>query len=339
MSIYDTNDAFDFSKLVLAKPVSVSGGNFFIRFLVGGSPLYIQSPKCLTKQGFLKSGKKLYTDLVLTNENHHFIQWMENLESHSHKGIYENREKWFDGDLELHDIENYFSPILKIYKTGKFYSIRVNINTDLGKPTLKIYDEDENDIDIEKIDDKTQIITILELKGIKCSTRSFQIEVEMKQMMVLKPVNLFDNLLLIKGGGGGGGGTSPQVAPTSCETPVDNSPETPVDNLDDSTPVAEPPIDISVSEPPHPPLFSENNLQEIDFHLDELSETMQIKERDDVYYKLYKDARKKAKDARQIALTAYLEAKEIKNKYMLDDIDDDSDGEGGDNYDDDGQVF
>jgi hypothetical protein len=37
---------------------------------------------------------------------------------------------------------------------------------------------------------------------------------------------------------------------------------------------------------------------------------------------MYREARRKAKYARELALASYLEAKNIKNKYMLDDIDD-----------------
>jgi hypothetical protein len=66
---------------------------------------------------------------------------------------------------------------------------------------------------------------------------------------------------------------------------------------------------------------------EVEFNLDEIepTETVQLKNRNDVYYKMYKEARQKAKDARDLALSSFLEAKRIKNTYMLDDIDSDSD--------------
>ena len=37
---------------------------------------------------------------------------------------------------------------------------------------------------------------------------------------------------------------------------------------------------------------------------------------------MYREARRKAKIARNLALSSYLEAKRIKNTYMLEDIDD-----------------
>ena len=67
-----------------------------------------------------------------------------------------------------------------------------------------------------------------------------------------------------------------------------------------------------------------DEIQEVEFNLDKLPESDKItlKNRNDVYYEMYREARRKAKYARELALASYLEAKNIKNKYMLDDIDD-----------------
>jgi hypothetical protein len=117
---------------------------------------------------------------------------MENLENHCQQFIYKNREKWFDGQLEVHDIENYFTSPLKLFKSGKYYIARVNVNTVLNKPALKIYDENENEVEMESINDNTNVMSILEIQGIKCSSRSFQIEFDLKQMTCYSVTNLFD---------------------------------------------------------------------------------------------------------------------------------------------------
>jgi len=72
-----------------------------------------------------------------------------------------------------------------------------------------------------------------------------------------------------------------------------------------------------------------DELEEIVFHLDELPENDQItlKNRNDVYYEMYREARQKAKYARDLAVASYLEAKNIKNKYMLEDIGDSEDSD------------
>lgn len=361
-NIYSTNDefdAFDFSKMELTKPIPVLGGNHFIKFLVkNGSHLYVQPPACISKQGIVKVGKKHYCDLMFTNENEHFIRWMENLEIHCHKYIYENRAKWFDNEMELHDIENYFTSPIKLYKSGKYYTIRANIQTILDKPKLKIYNEDGEEVEYSAITGAAQLMTIVEVQGIRCSARSFQIDMEIKQAMVLKPANLFDKCLF-KQSANAGLVKSPEIREPVIVT--NNPTDVVVDNAIMSEPLIEeqertetaPDLGIFVktdenepavvsmpqSEPsaPEPPKKEDkmenvgsDEMQEVVFHLDELPENDQItlKNRNDVYYEMYREARRKAKYARELALASYLEAKNIKNKYMLDDIGDSDDESG-----------
>ena len=80
--IYNTDSSFDFTKLKLAKPQQIPGGNYFIRLSIDDKALYIQPPKSKTKQGFLKAGKRYLTDLMFSNEDTNFIEWMENLENY-----------------------------------------------------------------------------------------------------------------------------------------------------------------------------------------------------------------------------------------------------------------
>jgi hypothetical protein len=47
-----------------------------------------------------------------------------------------------------------------------------------------------------------------------------------------------------------------------------------------------------------------------------------LRKRNDVYYEMYREARRKAKVARDLALSSYIEAKRIKNAYLLKDIED-----------------
>ena len=195
--IYQTNSKFDFDKINLLPPTVITGGNHFIRFTINSTPLYIQTPKCMLKCGISKTNKRSYCDLMFSNQDIDFIKWMEDLEVYACKTIFDNKSKWFESDMELSDIENYFASPLKIYKSGKNYLARANIPTCLGKINLKIYNNDEEEIDPETISDNTNIISIIEVQGIKCSARCFQIELEVKQMLTLPPVNLFDKCILV----------------------------------------------------------------------------------------------------------------------------------------------
>ena len=441
--IYNANDEFPFSNLVLLKPISISGGNYFIKVRINESPLYIQTPKCNTKNGILKAGKKYFSDLMFTNEHETFIQWIEKLEDYCQKYIYDNRTTWFDTELEMHDIENSFSSCFKLYKSGKYYIVRCNVPTQLGMCSLKIYNENEELIDHSEMNDKNDIITILEIQGIKCSARSFQIEIEIKQMLVLRQTNLFEKCILSSGSkyqqsasntdtistdhsssernnelsgdnkdlgkqnhiiknplelssnptigiartqpvgttiedgiSSNGKGTTRN---TNRDTPdgiieplhgnhsqindsINSNKNTVSNNTipdlsgDDksrtsitsrptnamnenwSSPTVGTGAGVIAIPPPIEPSISlddieelddnesdeSDELKEIEFTLDEIPENdqIQIKTRNDVYYKMYQDAKQKAKMAKALALSSYLEAQRIKNTYMLEDLDD-----------------
>jgi hypothetical protein len=71
----------------------------------------------------------------------------------------------------------------------------------------------------------------------------------------------------------------------------------------------------------------QNEMCEVDFDLNDMDDkdSITIKQRKEMYIEMYVEARRKAKIARDLALSAYLEARRIKNTYMLEDILDESD--------------
>ena len=395
--IFEPNQGFNFEKITLCDPIAKAGGSYFIKFLMNGAPMYIQPPKCGTRQGIINANRRCFVDLMFSQDNLEFIQWLENLEAFCHTQIYNNREKWFEGDLEITDIENYFTSPVKIFKSGKYYLVRSDIYSVLGKPQLQIFDEKENKVEFEDINDTSTIMNILEIKGIKCSSRSFQIVIEIKQMMKMEHIDLFSKCLIRP--------SNKESVTNTEETGQENVPHTleqindeatnemitdTVDNLntlETSTSIAEdmrssekafinPPLEDDLNESMESQEVSNdikplenlgnktdlaqdvemdvemdveegveedvatdlvedinvngidgidgiNGIEEITFELDNIPEddAIEIVERKDVYYKMYRDARKKAKLAKELSIASYLEAQKIKNTYMLDDID------------------
>jgi len=383
--IFEPSSSFPFDKLVLSNPISRSGGSYFIRFSINNEPVYIQPPKCLSRNGVVNTNRKFLIDLMFTNDNGDFINWFENLEEVCHKQIYKSREDWFEGDLELSDIENYFTSPIKLYKSGKYYLVRADIPSALGKPQLTIYDEHENEVDITDILQENELMTVLEIQGIKCGARSFQIIIEIKQMMKLEKKNLFSKCILKPSShlGNSPDTTIPfienkipetvEIVPcvnnlekTMTETQIvednqeheviiQNNDETinieikehPVTNIEDTTDTylttentdTEDECDNNnVATEPHENEDQDqdndleqcedfsNILEEIELFPNE-EDTFEISERKDVYYKMYKDTRKKAKLAKELALASYLEARKIKNTYMLESIEDSDDSD------------
>ena len=66
-------------------------------------------------------------------------------------------------------------------------------------------------------------------------------------------------------------------------------------------------------------------IREVDLQIPEEDELFQLKKPDTVYLDMYRQALEKAKEAKIKAIQAYLELKQIKNKYMIQEVDEDDD--------------
>ena len=93
--IYQVNKDFDFSKLTLANPNGLQGGAYFTKLKIDNGPLYIQMPQSLSKQGIVKTEKKMYCDLLFTNDDTEVIEWILGLEERIQDIIYEKRNYGF----------------------------------------------------------------------------------------------------------------------------------------------------------------------------------------------------------------------------------------------------
>ena len=365
---------YDFTKLYFGPPSSLAGGAYFTRLMYNtNKPIFIQTPKSLTKQGFIKSGKKIYTDLMFDNNDTVFINWIENLEARCQELIFAKRESWFETKLEKDDIEGAFTSPFKIFKSGKYYLLRVNV-----KPNIKIYDEKDQILSTESITNDKPIICILEIQGLKFTSRNFQLEIELKQSMVVSPDPFLDECFIkrpVKKQQKQQEQTQKEeeeeqeqditfdldnlinqsaqhLAKNKVEMPVENNENkneniSPIDleeTFDKPKPLEkdiknenlfdleEADIDFTnlqdVNElTPEEDVIEEvedpNVLKEIDLSstLDNSLETLQLKKPNQVFYEIYQKAREKAKEAKKNAILAYLEMKNIKKTYMLDDID------------------
>lgn len=386
---------YDFTKLYFGPPSSLAGGAYFTRLMYNtNKPIFIQTPKSLTKQGFIKSGKKIYTDLMFDNNDTVFINWIENLEARCQELIFAKRETWFETKLEKDDIEGAFTSPFKIFKSGKYYLLRVNV-----KPNIKIYDEKDQVLSIESITNDKPIICILEIQGLKFTSRNFQIEIELKQSMIVSPDPFLDECFIKKPikkqqtqkikeekkeqeveeeeeeeveveeeqinknisfdldnlinqsaqhlaknkvdssleiNNETNNINNKNISPIDLEETFENPKPLEINNqnknqnlfgleeadidftnlldVNDLPPQAEE-LEVEVEDP--------NILKEIDLSstLDNSLETLQLKKPNQVFYEIYQKARERAKEAKKNAILAYLEMKNIKKTYMLDDID------------------
>jgi hypothetical protein len=257
-----------------------------------------------------------------------------------------------------------------MYKSGAYILIRVYINSNkhTGEDKCSVYNEDEVNIDINTIVPETNIIPLVLIDGVKFTSRSFELDIKLSQLMVLKePVNTFKKCLIrMSDDLGHNQINSPSldvkivedikavneikevILDIQSESEGEN--EDVSDNDKELVPVPVPvpalsvpvavPIALPVDVPALPALPAlpvavpvavhvvdvkkyNTNLEEVNLEniIEDNLERIKLKKPNEVYYDIYRSARDKAKNMRKLAIQAYLEAKEIKTKYILEDID------------------
>ncbi len=385
-NIIEPNQSFDFSKISLANPSGVQGGAYFTKILYNSRPLYIQTQQSLTRQGFIKTGKKFYIDLMFDSNSTDIINWFENLEDRCQKLLFNKSDSWFQNTLELNDIESAFNSTIRVYKSGKYYLVRCNSKANSnGDPYVKIYNENEESLPYTDINNEIKIISILEIQGIKFTSRNFQIEIDIKQIMVVDDEHIFENCLIKTNNNNNKKDDTNEniklnisnknnyiteqkenineINENTLNEKLTNSPKNNIEkteteeeyldiienfNLDkDNIEINESldsnskiktndnennnkdantlELDLEIEDLDN--LGFEDNdkdLKEFEINVDNANslETFTLKKPNQVYFELYKEAREKAKIAKKAAIIAYLEAKNIKKTYMINNIND-----------------
>ena len=329
--VHFLGNPFKFDNIDLSTPNGLQGGSYFTKLTHNNEPLYVQTPKCGTRQGILINGKKAHYDILLdsasntpiSSERTAFIDWLERVEERVVQLLHDKGSVWFTNELSIEDIRSLFTSPIKSSRGGTQFLIRANIpssKTNSGQFACSVYDEQENQTNIEYIKPDHAVISIIEVTGVRFTSRSFQLELASKQMAVLANKPIFETCIINKN-------VpimipEPALAPTPTLAPVEAA-------------VAAPAISA-------PKTKSAFDLTEINVGVSvggTDSQSIHIKSPVEVYYAMYRAALKRAREAKKIAIESYLDAKNIKNVYKLnlvdDDSDDDDDDDDNDNDDDD----
>jgi len=196
MSILKNKDFnnFNFNNINLGQPsVHNSSSGFFSRIYNNGESLYIQTNETFTKQGIIET-KKPYIDLMFPSDDNLLIDFLEKLETDIMAKIYSKKDIWFHNPIELEDIENSFISSVRLYKSGKFYLIRTNFNN--INNNYNLFNEQNEKINPSLINEKSKIISILEIQGVKFTQKSFKLEIINKQILLIDEANIFNNCMI-----------------------------------------------------------------------------------------------------------------------------------------------
>lgn len=422
-NIWDINNT-DFSSINLKNPKPLQGGTFFASiYNDSNNILIIQTPKCSTKNGIHKTGKKTYTDLKFNFDNKVLIKWFEDLERHVRNIIFEKRYNWFHDEPSIDEIEYLWNSSIRQNKDS--YLLRAFVQRFKNTEQIQIWNENNQEITLDDIENDDNLISILEIGGLKFTSQSFQLEIYLRQVIVIKDKPIFSKCLIKLDDNIGKTNINNQELSVEdeeidseevdneefdseevnkldtkllendnkedsnkilsgdrsedIEIKDDDTPETNKKDLDDSNESNSTSedleknvskvdlvekkvnIDSNVVEIPQQNKTTESNLnsfneeestleknveikneinqeieksktekesltleknknklEEFELILPEDDSTMKLKTPKDVYLEIYKKARQKALDAKKEAIKAFLEAKKIKETYLLD---------------------
>ena len=267
--------------------------------------------------------------------NEEFIEWIEKLESVCQDKIDEKKQLWFQTEFTRDDIETMMTPIARMYKSGKYLLIRAYINENkyTGKDKCIVYNENEINVEIDSITEESFIIPLILIDGIKFTSRSFEIDIKIVQIMVLdKPAPEISACLIKKTENG----NSISNASISASNSISNTEpitinkivEKEEEDLENTAPIIAPPImhatqPIIIATPIiAPPILEKPSIEEIQINYETISDTIILKKPNEVYYEQYRIAKQKAIELRENALNAMLAAKNIKLTHQL--VDEDS---------------
>jgi len=193
--IYQYTDKLEHDNILLYTPKAVQGGGYYAKIKINNDNLYIQTPKIFTKNGINITGKKVYSDLLFEREHLEFINFIEKIEDRIRKIILQKGELWFTEKPSLEDIKERWNSSIRTYKTKKFL-VRTKIERLLNNLAIQIWDENEQMLSSKDINEKTNIIGIFEIAGLKFSSTSFQLDLQLKQIMKFDNKKLFSKCLI-----------------------------------------------------------------------------------------------------------------------------------------------
>ena len=392
--IFEISQNFDnstFDEFNLENPIILNQNNYFSKLTHSDNrkTIYLQLPKCLTKNGIVKSNTKSYVELIFNSSEKNIIEFFENLENFLINKIYDNKDLWFyeSNNMSLEDIQDLLTPIMRSYKSGKNFLVKANIKS--GK--INIYDENEEKINLDDYNKEFDIIPVISINGVKLSSKNFLIDINLVQFMIIYPEDTFENNFLINFNKN----TKLQEKQINevkekvlikdnnykyeelikenqdnlkiVETEFEKKSETleiekneqdieknetleiekneqDIEKNETLEIEKKAPLEIekyeqdykknTISEdkrlyekPNYKNILNLENCNEVNIDINEDNDTIELINHETIYLEIYKKAKKKAKEIKKNAVEAFIEAKNIKAKYNLNNIEDSSDEE------------
>ena len=178
---------FETDSVKYNSPVS-SRGNTFLAKLSCDNPserLLFQTPKLVTNTGIKIDSKGCHLDLVLSNDDKDFYDFLTGIDDHNISFTHRHAEIWFKKKFPYEVIEDFYVPTVK-YKQASDGSTRpcLNLRIPLQKkaPNINVYNDQREIIDWKRVKPGTSLVAIIEIRGLKFLQRELVCDWEIVQL-------------------------------------------------------------------------------------------------------------------------------------------------------------
>ena len=199
INILDYN-TIDISSIKFNKPNKGTGGSYMSLCDYNNCPIYIQTPRLISKKGVIRNDSRCTLDLEFDREHWKFYEFMTNLDDHNVIQIQKNSGEWFDKEFPLDIVEEFYTTPIKIGRGNKPPTLKIKIPIVKGDLSCCIYNSNNNVISHSEVKVDSKILCVLKLHGLRylkqqviCDWIPVQIKVFQKGQDSIYLIN--DNLL------------------------------------------------------------------------------------------------------------------------------------------------
>ena len=120
------------------------------------------------------------------------INWIIEFEQTIKNLLFTKSELWFHNELDLDDIEYFFNSSIRTYKENlQVMRTYILSSKHLNNTSLQIYDENESIKHLKDVLNKS-IKAIICFKGVKFTSTSFQLDIDIKQILIIEQKQIFN---------------------------------------------------------------------------------------------------------------------------------------------------
>ena len=164
LTIFNHND-FVLNEISFTHPERNVGNSYIAKTNYPNKQRYIiQLPLLKTLDGIITIDKKEYLTLEIDEQNIDVSHFFSNIDEYCIKYISDHSNEWFEEEYDISSIENTYKNTIK--KIGNSYVIRIRIPPSM-KDVISVFDENKNKVGFDHIVQDSELITLIELEGLR----------------------------------------------------------------------------------------------------------------------------------------------------------------------------